>query len=586
MLSNTDFLTDITNPFCRIETQFGCKTCWKFHGREPLISNLNSAILDDSDSFNQELSGMRDLSHKSKGLLLSHLPNDVLKKNSKVATLQNGESDFSIHPVSAEKLRRVYLVGICGSGMKALAEYLSDFGSEVFGSDLTQPQTSLKCFQEKGIRIHFGHHVEDFPENIDCLIYSGAVDQNNPERQHASKLGIPQYSYSQMLGCLMCDKTGVAISGTHGKSTTTAMTASILKDTSLSPSAIFGAQLKESGMNGWSGSGDLFIAESCEYKRSFLNLNPRYAVILGIEPDHFDCFSGIADIEQTFSDFSKQVSPDGVLLVNSDCETSINASQSASAKIETFSCAPHSDWWAADIRTTDQGHRFRVFYQGDYFTEIDLRIPGKHNILNALASAALSYHSGASKSEIREGLRNFEGIRRRYEHVGSWRGVTLIDDYAHHPTAVRKTLETARAEFGQRRIWCLFQPHQTSRTKALMDEFAASFEQADKILIAPVFAAREENQEEAIRTSQQLSDKISLQSDDSRYYPSLDQILLTLEDETRPGDVLITMGAGNIDQVYHELIRRIQRNYQVRRTAGASHLVKNWWSSTDVRRTA
>ncbi len=538
------------------------------------------------------ISEKRTQSLNSKGLSLTHLSNDIFRNNNEEGSapsrnsLTSPESVPSIKPISANDLHKVYLVGICGSGMKALAEYLAGCQCEVIGSDLTKPQTSLKCFQDKGIRIQFGHHIDEFPEQVDCLVYSGAVDENNLERQHAKKLGIPQYSYSQMLGCLMAGKTGVSISGTHGKSTTTAMTATILKKTSLSPSAIIGAQLKKSGTSGWAGSGDLFIAESCEYQRSFLNLKPKFAAILGIETDHFDCFENLEEIKKAFSEFSAQVSPDGVLLVNNQCPASLDAVKSTSAKIETFSCDSDSDWWAADIRKTDQGHRFRVFYQGEYFTEIDLRIPGEHNISNALAAAAISFHAGATKTEIREGLRNFKGIQRRYEHVGSWRGVTLIDDYAHHPTAVRKTLETARTEFSQRRIWCVFQPHQTSRTRALMDEFASSFGQADQILIAPVFAAREENPDDAILASQELSDKISLQSVDSHYSPSLDHILLTLEDEARPGDVIITMGAGNIDQVYHELIRRIQRNYQTGRTDGASHLVKNRGASSDVRRTA
>lgn len=491
------------------------------------------------------------------------------------------DSSFSV-----SQLNRVYLVGICGSGMKALAEYLADCGCEVTGSDLTRPQTLLKCFQEKGIRIHFGHQLEEFPEDADCLIYSGAVSENNPVRMHAKKLGIPEYSYSRMLGLLMAEKTGVSISGTHGKSTTTAMTASILQQSSLSASAIVGAQLIESGRSGWAGSGDLLVAESCEYKKSFLNLTPKYAAILGIEPDHFDCYSSLEEIKKVFSEFATQVSDDGVVIVNQECAASMEAGKSALARVETFSTHSGSDWWAADIRKTDSGHRFRVFYHGEYFTEIELKIPAEHNVLNALAAVALSHHSGASRSEIREGLKSFQGIHRRYEQVGHWRGTSLIDDYAHHPTAVRKTLETARKEFGQRRIWCLFQPHQTSRTEALMDEFASSFGHADKVLIVPVFAAREENPEKANMTSKDLSDKISLQSVDSHYSPSLDHILITLEDEARPGDVIITMGAGNIDQVYHELIRRIQRNNQARRTAGTSYLVENRGASPDVCRTA
>ncbi len=454
-----------------------------------------------------------------------------------------------------------HLVGICGSGMKALAELLLGLGWKVTGSDL-RPMTPLhRKMRERGVRIHSGHDESFLPRDVDVVVHSPAVGPNNPELRMAVRLGIPQMSYSQMLGYLMQTRVGVAVAGTHGKSTTAAMTATILGGSRLSASAVFGAELCDTGASGWAGTGDILVTESCEYQRSFLDLRPRFAAILGIEPDHFDCYKSFADMKAAFAGFSECVEAGGAMLIRADCAASAEVVESTAAEVVTFSSAEGADWWATDERRGSAGVRFRIFFRGDFFAEISLRTRGRHNVLKALAAAALSHHAGATPQEIREGLAQFPGIRRRFEAVGWWRGVTLIDDYAHHPTEVRATLATAREEFPTRKIWCAFQPHQVSRTNALMSEFAESFSPADEILIAPVFAARESLQEEPITTAQELASRIAARGQAVRFCPSLDQIISTLEDESRPGDVLITMGAGDIDRVPHEFTRRLQRRH-------------------------
>lgn len=454
-----------------------------------------------------------------------------------------------------------YLVGMCGSGMKALAELLSGLGWDVSGSDLQLSSDVERSLARRGMRVHQGHHDRFLPRNVDVLVYSPAVPPSNPERQLATRLKIPHLSYSEMLGHLMRDRTGVAIAGTHGKSTTTAMAATIMSNLEHSASSVIGAELCANGQSGWAGSGELFVVESCEYQQSFLQLHPQFAAILSVEPDHFDCYSDFDQTKAAFAQFAGQVASDGLLLVGGDCEAARETAKSASAKVVTFSLNHGADWWAADLRKTEAGTRFRVFFRGDFVTEISLSIPGGHNVQNALAAVAISHHAGVSTDIIRESLCEFQGIRRRYERVGSWRGMTLIDDYAHHPTAVAATLETARKEFSQRRIWCAFQPHQVSRTRALMQPFAESFREADEILIAPVFAARENLDNEPENAAAELASRISAGNRPARFCPSLDQIIATLEDEARPGDVLITMGAGDIDRVHHEFTRRLQRNY-------------------------
>lgn len=479
-----------------------------------------------------------------------------------------------------------HLVGICGSGMKALAELLMGLGWQVSGSDLQQPTPALQILTRHGLRLHCGHDEQLLPPGADVLVYSPAVGEQNPERERAARLGIPQKSYSQMLGHLMRSRTGVAITGTHGKSTTTAMTGTILDSAGFSPSVICGAELCDRGANGWAGEGNLFVVEGCEFQQSFLDLAPAYGAILSIEPDHFDCYAGLDETRAAFAAFARQIAADGLLLVRKDCRAAMEAARSASAETVTFSLTEEADWWASGVRRMKDGLWFRIFHRGQFFSEVSLPLAGEHNVLNALAAAGLCHHLGVPAADIRRALADFHGVRRRFEHVGSWRGVSLIDDYAHHPTAVRATLKTAREMYPQRRIWCAFQPHQVSRTVALMDEFATSFADADQILVAPVYAARERVTNEPELVSRRLAGSIQEHGAAARFTSSLDRIIATLEDEARPGDVLVTMGAGDIDRVHHDFTRRLQRHPATRRAAGAVHVAEDRGAGAVLRHAA
>jgi len=448
--------------------------------------------------------------------------------------------------------------------MKALAELLTGLGWRVTGSDQHLSETTAATFARRGLRIHRGHQEVFVPHDADLLVYSPAIDSANPERQQAAELRIPQFSFSQMLGQLMGDKVGISIAGTHGKSTTTAMTACVLDAAGMSPSAIIGAELCNRRISGWAGQGPYFVVESCEFQRHFLDLTPRLAAILSIEPDHFDCYSSLGETVDAFSEFANRVPTEGSLLIRGDSASARQAIRSACAPVSTFSLSPDADWWAADLRRTADGIRFRVFHHGEYFSEVALRVPGEHNVLNALAATALCHAAGATPAAIREGLNAFSGIRRRFEVVGSFRGVLMIDDYAHHPTAVQATLRTARERYPGRRIWCVFQPHQVSRTQALLADFAESFHDADEVLVLPVFAAREQVRREPAATSLKLVEQIRPETGRARYSPALDRTLATLEDELRAGDVLITMGAGDIGQVHDAFTRRLQRHHSSR----------------------
>lgn len=455
--------------------------------------------------------------------------------------------------------RTVHLVGACGAGMKSLAELLSDSGFSLSGSDQLPPNSSIKKLIERGFVFHQGHRTGCISDSVDYIVFSSAIPAHNPERLEAARRGLPQYSYSQMIARLMPASAGVCIAGTHGKSTTTAMTACILESAGRLSAAIVGAELCQRGCGGWAGTGDLFTVESCEFQHSFLDFTPRYAAILSIEHDHFDCFPTFELLESAFRRFAERTLDEGALLVNDDCPVSraVSASASTGAKRVSFGFHDSADWIARRPRSTAGGMQFTLTHAGVEVVDIRLNLFGQHNVSNALAAAALCAEMGVSPVAISDSLAAFPGIRRRLEFVGEYRGASFVDDYAHHPTAVKATLQALRSAVAHRRILCIFQPHQIRRTLALMDEFSASFADANEVWLAPVFAARESVGDETCIVAKELAGRVASHGLCTRAFTSLDQIVATLDDAIRPEDVIVTMGAGDIDRIYHEFIRRV-----------------------------
>ncbi|MBI1345828.1 UDP-N-acetylmuramate--L-alanine ligase [bacterium] len=482
--------------------------------------------------------------------------------------------------------RKVHLVGCAGSGMKGLADLLHGWGYQVSGSDLSTPPASLQRLIERGVPIAQGHAAAHVPADVDQLIHSLAIPATNPERVRATELGIVQQTYSQMVGQLLARRQGVCIAGTHGKSTTTAMTAWILTEAGLNPTALFGADLCGSGLSSWTGTGEHFVVESCEYQRSFLDYRPHCAAILSVEPDHFDYFTDADDLQRAFGQFAAQVHQDGFVLTRFEDQRAIRAAQMSSAGVLTFGWVPEADWWAADVRPSGWGSRCRVFRRGQFISELIVPQPGRHNVLNALAATAMAFELGVPPRDLRGALAEFPGIHRRFELVGSFRGVTLISDYAHHPTAVAATLETARQQFGSRPVRVIFQPHQISRTQQLLAEFAASFQLADSVLITPIFAARESAADLGTQVAAELVAQIRQRGTPAESCTSLDHAAQVVEDALNPGDVLITMGAGDIDRIQHEFTRRLFRDSPSRRAFGPADMAASGRTSSILSRSA
>ena len=443
--------------------------------------------------------------------------------------------------------------------MRSLAELLVDRGWRVSGSDSAAVGHNAEMLRARGVELHAGH-AAGFVADADEVVFSPAVPATNPERIAARERGIPERSYPQVLGRLMTGRTGVAIAGTHGKSTTTAMLGWILESAGRSPSVICGGELLNRNAGGWSGNGDAFVVEACEYQGSFFNLAPRHAAVLDIEPDHFDCYADLDSAIAAYRAFVAQLPADGLLVCRADRPSVAAAVNGVTARVETFGVETTADWTARSVHFRPGQTAFRIERRGHVWADCVLHVPGEHNVLNAVAAVALAAELGVGPDAVRKALADFRGVRRRCERLGNWRGVELVDDYAHHPTAVAATLAAIRAEFPGRRLLCAFQPHQVSRTRMLMTELADSFREADDVLILPVYSARETTGDH-VTASQELSRRVCQTGRRAMFIPSLDRLVATLETDARPGDVVLLIGAGDIDRVRDELSRRIPRHY-------------------------
>ena len=443
------------------------------------------------------------------------------------------------------KRRHIHLVGIGGIGLSAIARVLVARGVTVSGSDQTASAITDEL-AKLGVKIFIGHRAENI-DDADLVLVTSAAPNENPEIIEAHRRGIRVEKRYDFFAELTQGKKTIAVAGTHGKTTTTGMIATILVDAGLDPDAIIGGIVPELGSNARAGRGDYFVVEADEYDRAFLGLRPTIAVVTNIELDHVDIYRDVNDVAQAFGEFLKLVSLDGLIVGCGDSATvSRELAKINPTRTTRYGFGEANEWRAVNIQPNDLGgNDFAVTHNQLPVIHYRLQIPGRHNVLNALAAIIVANHLGIDMNMVRATLEKFRGAARRFEIKGEFRGVTIIDDYAHHPTEIRATLAATRARYANRQIWAVFQPHTYSRTKALLDEFAQSFQDADRVIITDVYAARERDN---LGTSgAQIVGKMNHR--DARFIATLDECARFLSTQLKPGDILITLGAGDVNRV-------------------------------------
>lgn len=459
-------------------------------------------------------------------------------------------------------MTHVHFIGIGGSGLSAIARLLKESGYEVSGSDRSLSQFAMDL-KNDGVTIYEGH----LPGNVkgaDWVVRSSAVTDDNPEVTAAKNSGIPVYKRSDFLGELMTGKNGIAVAGTHGKTTTTAMIAWMLYALKRDPSFIVGGTLNNLKVNARAGKGEVFVIEADEYDRMFLGLKPRIAVITNLEHDHPDCYPKFEDMVSAFQDFVGLLPADGTLIACAEDKGALSLLAYAREKglnvvsysVQGEMTIANPQWMQARITGTNEGGGYDFSAMTNLgvaaagVVNVSLQVPGEHNVRNALAALAVAAVMGLPLQEAADALGGFSGTGRRFEVRGEHRGVIVIDDYAHHPTAIRATLAAAKARYPGQRIWAVWQPHTYSRTRTLFLEFSRAFEDASEVLVTEIYAAREAKQD--FSSAEVVS---AMPHPSARYSGSLEDTTNYLLGHLRSADVLIVLSAGDADQISADVLK-------------------------------
>ncbi len=457
-----------------------------------------------------------------------------------------------MYKINFKKPIHLHFIGIGGISMSGLAEILLKENFRISGSDARSSELTEKLIA-LGAEIFFGQRASNIKEGIDAVVYTAAIHPDNPELKAAMDKQLPTLTRAELLGQIMDNYTeSIAISGTHGKTTTTSMATQILLQACTDPTVSVGGILDSINGNIRVGSSEFFLTEACEYTDSFLNFYPKYALILNIEEDHLDYFKDLNHIRRSFRRFACNVSPEGTLLINGEIDNFQQITEELSCNVRTFGLASSNSYYADNITFNTQGcANFTLMQEGTALGSISLNVPGLHNVSNALAACALALEMNIPFTSIQSAFGDFHSPERRFEHKGNLGGITIIDDYAHHPAEITATL-TAAKNYESHRIVCVFQPHTYSRTKAFMDEFAEALSLADIVVLADIYPARETDTLGV--SSLDLQKKLQKSGTECYYFPSFDEIENFLINKCINGDLLITMGAGDIVQVGEHLL--------------------------------
>ncbi len=453
---------------------------------------------------------------------------------------------------------KVHFIGIGGTGLSAMARILVERGYTVSGSYRVLSSLAFELAR-LGVTVYEGHSAANVA-NVGLVIRSSAIKDDNPEVQAALAAGIPVLKRADFLSQMMLGQDCIAIAGTHGKTTTTAMTAWALTRLGLDPSYIIGGVSKNLGRNAHSGTGQYFVIEADEYDNMFLGLEPQVAIVTIVEHDHPDCFPTPADYQAAFAAFVNRIKPGGTLLACQDhAGSAALAGDRAQGTAFTYGVSPAAHYQAVDVTTNPAGGTDFTLVVNDplgprTLVKASLQIPGLHMVRNAAAVLALAHCLGLPLEETAAALHEYSGSGRRFDLLGEAWGVALYNDYAHHPTEIRATLAAARQFYPGRRIWAVWQPHTFSRTQTLLDGFLAAFTDADRVLVTEIYAARE--QSNGFSSSQVVS---KMNHPAARYCPTLDSAAATLNSELQPGDVVLVLSAGDADKITDQIFQELKK---------------------------
>lgn len=460
-------------------------------------------------------------------------------------------------PSAAPGRRHVHFIGIGGSGMSGLARVLLDARDVVTGSD-SKPNDQTDDLSKRGAQISFRQRGELIGSDTQLVVRTAAVRDDNPEYELAVHLGIPTMKYAELLGEVMRDRIGVAIGGTHGKSTTTAMLCHALVHCGVDPSFVVGGNVPQLGGGSRSGRGPHFVAEACEYDRSFHQLRPRVVVINNVEAEHLDCYGSLDAIIEAFKTFAQLVPSDGLVIGRGDDVNVRRVFEHLDRPTQTFGIGEGFDWSITPREVVAGSHHGDVSFAGKVVATLRPAIPGRHNLLNATCALAAANACGVDLVRAAEGISLFSGVDRRMTEMGEFHGAIVVDDYGHHPTEVRVTLSAIRQKYQPQRLICVFQPHQHSRTRLLLDEFATSFNDADETIVPEIYSVRDSSQDKAEVTSQLLVDRINAGGDSPStsavHVSTFPDVIERLKRTARRGDVIVTMGAGNVNEISRQLV--------------------------------
>ncbi len=455
--------------------------------------------------------------------------------------------DFN-HPI------HIYFIGIGGISMSGLAELLLAEGFRISGSDMKESKLT-EALKEKGATVFYGQKASNLTPDIDLAVYTSAIHPDNPEYIALKQLGLPSLTRAQLLGQIMKNyKIPVAVSGTHGKTTTTSMIAEILLENDSDPTLSIGGIFKDIGGNIRIGKSDYFVAEACEYTNSFLSFFPKIGIILNIEEDHLDFFKDIHDIRHSFHRFANLLPQDGALILNGDIENYNELADGLACRTITFGSSKQCAYHYSDIAYDGHAHAaFTLHSPGHGEDRFALAVPGEHNVCNAMAAIALADLLGVNRRTVKKALLHFTGTDRRFEYKGKKNGFTIIDDYAHHPTEITATLKAA-ANYPHHNLWCVFQPHTYTRAKTFLTEFAHALLHADNIVLTDIYAARETDTLGV--SSKDLQDEILRLGGKCHYLPTFEATEKFLLENCIKDDLLITMGAGDVVKIGENLLRK------------------------------